>query len=168
MFLSLAILTLSSALGSSVADGWEEVVVKAAKQVGVDPTTLLAICYVESSGKPNATNTKEVKGGPSHGLCQIQEGTARWLGFTGSVVGLYAIANNSTYSARFYAYCVRSFRDKRLAIACYNAGVQGVRNCLKTQGRICNERYVQKVEAVINERYAKDHSGNARRKVVTR
>jgi soluble lytic murein transglycosylase-like protein len=127
----------------------QQVLKSVAMKEGVPYEVLEAICWVESLHKPWAVNKKEPWGGPSYGLCQLRLSTARDLGYLGKERGLLHPGQNALYAARYLKACMGAFQRESnnnvLSIACYNAGVRGVKRCLTRKGRPCNRKYVQRV-----------------------
>lgn len=102
---------------------------------------LLAICKVESSLNPLASNTNEPNGYHSHGLCQIQYRTAKWLGFKGKVEHLYYAKINALWAAKYIKYQLKKYKGNwNDTIAAYNAG-----KVYKRNGKYINQVYVNKV-----------------------
>lgn len=106
-----------------------------AKEVGVNPVTLLAIMKVESNFKPRATNTKS---GRSLGLMQIQ---VYWHKAKFKTNDYYAYMDNIRVGALVYKDCVKKYKGSReKALWCYNGHQEAG---MKT--------YVKKVITAFNE-----------------
>lgn len=83
---------------------------------------LSALCYTESHDNPSAINPDD-RGGPSRGVCQVKEQTARLMGFRGATSLLMRPSVNIEYSARYLRYqLVRYHGNVIRAIAAYNSG----------------------------------------------
>lgn len=106
---------------------------------------LLAICTVESNLNPLAINRDEPNNRRSHGLCQIQYRTAKWLGFKGRVEDLYYAKINAKWSAKYLKYQFKRYNGNlNHTIAAYNAGRIYIRN-----GQYSNQSYVNKVRKIM-------------------
>ena len=129
----------------------------------LDPLLLAAIISVESSGDPLASRyeksynylvdtklharknnitheTEEILQKTSHGLVQIMGGTARFLGFQGSLVKLYRPNININYGAMYISKLKEKYDKLEDVIAAYNAGSAKMIN-----GEYANQNYVDKV-----------------------
>lgn len=109
--------------------------------VGVPPRLLVAICEVESNLQPYVTNFMDGKR-HSHGLCQVQTRTARWLKCAKNAKDLYNPITNANCAAKYLLYQLRRYQSYwPHAIAAYNMG-----HLKRTKtGRIVNQDYVDKV-----------------------
>jgi soluble lytic murein transglycosylase-like protein len=109
---------------------------------------LPALCFVESHFDTGAINPDD-RGGPSRGVCQVQERTARFLGFTGTVEQLMDPRTNIKYAARYLRYQLRRYQgDVVKAVAAYNSG-----SYLEAEdGLPVNRGYVVKVLRAHRER----------------
>jgi soluble lytic murein transglycosylase-like protein len=107
------------------------------------------LCWIESHHKPQSTAFNDGKGGNnSHGLCQIQYDTAKFMGYTGSVKGLYDPFTNAKFAAKYLMHQLRSYnQDWRLAVAAYNAGTV----IINKKGKVVNYKYVDQVEKAMAE-----------------
>lgn len=88
------------------------------------PGLLLAIAEVESGGNPNAFIKEDgISHQSSHGLFQIQLGTARHMGFKGTAKQLMKPQVNATYAALYLKWLLElSKNDYSKALTCYNSG----------------------------------------------
>jgi soluble lytic murein transglycosylase-like protein len=145
----LALISPITAYADSKPDAIKVIITNAAEAVGVSKELLSAICYVESRHKSNSSNINDGKDGKtSHGLCQIKYDTARFVGYRGSVKGLYDSKINALYAAKYLLYQLRRYnQDYRLAAAAYNAGSLIVTK----KGKIVNYDYVEQVEDALTE-----------------
>jgi soluble lytic murein transglycosylase-like protein len=80
----------------------------------VNPRIALGLIDVESTFKPTVS-----KDG-NYGLMQIRVGTARSMGFKGTLKDLMIPENNLEYGMRYLHYCYMQHNDDRLALGCYN------------------------------------------------
>lgn len=112
---------------------------------GVPPDLLVAVCSIESSLNPYVTNFNDGGGRNSHGLCQVQYRTAKWLGCAKTVKDLYTPAVNARCAAKYIYYQLRRYDHYwPYAIAAYNSG-----SIIKTRkGKLANQVYVDKVMRV--------------------
>lgn len=100
-----------------------------------------AVCAVESGLRPNAVHKSDGKT-DSLGICQIQEPTAKMLGFTGTREELMSPWVNSLYAGKYLRYQLDRYKgDIRKAISAYNMG--SFRE--KADGTTYNRVYVSKV-----------------------
>lgn len=112
----------------------------------VPPELLSAICFVESSHR-NITVAND-GGSASHGPCQVKIGTARMIGYTGSIKGLDDTYTNAIWAARYLKRHLLAYNDSWVAAsAAYNAG--SLRHSV--DGDIVNRDYVRKVFIAIGE-----------------
>lgn len=90
---------------------------------GIPDGMLSALCFVESSHRPAIV--KERDGGGSRasvGVCQVQERTARHLGFKGSRTLLLDPKINVKYAALYLTFQKRRYGNWTRAIVSYNKG----------------------------------------------
>lgn len=105
-------------------------ILTAAHRFDVDPDLMLAICRVESKCRQSAFNyddgNRKDKLGhkivSSHGLFQMQLGTARHLGFKGSRKDLMRPDVNTYYAAKLLRHLDNRYGDMIKVISAYNAG----------------------------------------------
>ena len=124
MRLSLLILVIPFLMAGSKAD--IITMLKAtAKREGIHAKHLVGVCGAETRWDPKETGdpNERIR---SHGLCQIQTRTARWMGYKGHVIGLYNAKINARYSAKYLRWCFDRLGDWNLAYACYNRGYRWV------------------------------------------
>lgn len=115
-----------------------ELITIAALANGVAPSTLKAICWVESRHNPNIIH-KDDGGSDSYGICQIKLATARFMGFKGKAKDLLDPKVNLHYAAKYLKYQKDRYGDNvRKAISAYNAG-----RYIKA-----NKKYVDKVSSL--------------------
>ena len=102
---------------------------------------LNAVCWVESSHRPQVIHKDDGKG-HSVGLCQIKIGTARMLGFSGTQEDLLDPVVNAYYSGKYLSKQIKRYNGNLTkAIAAYNAG----RFNADENGLPLNKKYVKKV-----------------------
>jgi soluble lytic murein transglycosylase-like protein len=98
------------------------IILGAAKSVGVSGSLLLAICSHESSGFTQNYAAMD-KGSPSYGSCQIKKRTAEFLGFKGDPKKLNDIKINAYWAAKYLKYQQNRYGDNWLKlVSSYNAG----------------------------------------------
>lgn len=91
---------------------------------GLPPGLLESVCYVESKHVVQAINKHDGSSRNSYGICQIQNRTAREMGFKGSITQLMEPQNNIEYAARYLSYQLQRYKgDYAKAVTAYNAGV---------------------------------------------
>jgi soluble lytic murein transglycosylase-like protein len=113
----------------------------AGQQFGLPVNLLESVCFVESSWRPNVIH-KDDGNADSLGLCQIQEATARYMGFKGKKKDLMLPGVNAMYAAAYLNYQYQRYnKDPIKAIAAYNAGKYRV----NAKGQVMNRKYVGKV-----------------------
>lgn len=120
MRLTLLILTIPLLMAGSKVD-IITMLTATAKREGIPAKHLIGICGAETRWEPKATGDKRERI-RSHGLCQIQTRTARWMGYKGNARGLYNAKTNAKYSAKYLRKCFERLGDWNLAYACYNRG----------------------------------------------
>lgn len=125
-----------------------EIILSAAKSVGLSGYFLLSICTVESNLK-NAYVEND-GGSPSFGICQIKEGTAKMMGFKGDKKELMDPKVNAFYAAKYFKWQKERYNgDLCRAIASYNAG--SFLESERRPGYPKNYKYVKKVKENLNE-----------------
>jgi soluble lytic murein transglycosylase-like protein len=92
----------------------QSMIVKEATLQGVPTHIALGLAETESTFKPNAIS----KG--NYGIMQIRLGTARGLGFKGSVKALMAPETNIKYGMLYLNECYAKYHNIPLMIGCYN------------------------------------------------
>lgn len=115
---------------------------RAAATWGLDPDLLGAMIWQESRGDPLAARFEPGVADTSYGLMQVLLGTARSLGFAGSVQDMLDPETNIGLGAQYLRSRFDLYPDFRLAVASYNSGSPIPRN-----GRLLNEGYVNDVRA---------------------
>lgn len=117
-------------------------IIEAAISQNVPPLILISICSVESSLNPYTTNFNDGHGN-SHGLCQIQTRTARWMGFKGEISHLYNTKINVKYAAKYLRYQLTRYDNNIVkAISAYNAG-RYIKNNSQYVNKVLNNVYTQ-------------------------
>src|SRR5574338_120436 len=114
------------------------------------PTDIMsAICWVESKHNHRALNKSDGNGGrDSNGLCQVQLRTAQWLGYKGSVQGLFDPKTNVKYASKYFVYLLKRENNNIYnAIVSYNAGSV----ILNKRGHPINQQYLNKVLRAMEE-----------------
>jgi len=116
---------------------------------GAPADIMSAICWVESKHNHKALNKSDGNGGrDSNGLCQVQFRTAQWLGYKGSVQGLFDPKTNVKYASKYLVYLLKRENDNIYnAIVSYNAGSV----ILNKKGHPINQQYLNKVLRAIEE-----------------
>lgn len=123
--------------------GIENIILAAAKAVGVSPSLLLAICTHESGLKN--TYVHNDGGSPSIGICQIKYNTARLMGYNGQEKDLLDPKINALYAAKYLKWQKQRYGGNYMkATAAYNAGTFNKSN--KTKGCPRNLKYLKKVK----------------------
>src|SRR5882724_7811726 len=94
----------------------------ASQTQGLPIGLLSALCFIESTHHVEAFNAND-KGSPSHGVCQVKFGTARAMGFTGTMDQLQDPTTNVRYASKYLRNQLRRYNnDTRKAVAAYNSG----------------------------------------------
>lgn len=100
----------------------------AATKAQVSFDLLRAICAVESGLDHTASNPKD-GGSASHGLCQIKYATAKMVGYTGDIKGLYKPYINALYAGKYLKYQLGRYeQDWVKAVSAYNRGTYSPSN----------------------------------------
>jgi soluble lytic murein transglycosylase-like protein len=134
-----------SPLGQQIQNGlsaFEGAIQQAASTFGLDADLLRAMIWKESKGDPLAARFEPKIRDTSYGLMQVLLGTARSLGFSGSVQDLLDPVRNIDVGAQYLRSRFDEYPDFRLAVASYNSGSPIFRD-----GQLINEQYVQDVQA---------------------
>lgn len=154
MFIISSIITFNPTPGDSSTDTIPYYMFEASNTFKVDIGLLYAFCRVESLCKSKAYNKDDgnkqdkAKGLKiaSHGLFQLQLGTAKALGFKGKRKDLMKPEINTYYAAKYIRHLIDKYTDIDKVIAAYNAGEGKVDNWMKQpHPRIHNVKYVHKV-----------------------
>lgn len=132
------------------------ILIAAAKKVGIAPALLIAVCHTET----NLTNVHNLddRGSASYGVCQMKEGTARWMAkvrgypemakWTGK--DLADPKKNAKAAAIYLKYQLDRYDGNWCAaIAAYNAG--SAVESKKAPGKPRNYKYVKKVKSKIEQ-----------------
>jgi len=111
-----------------------------ATSVGIDPTLLKSICWVETNHR-NVINQDD-GGSPSYGLCQVKLETAQWLQKRHRLpivtnANLMIEETNALYAALYLKYQQTRYDDVECVISAYNAG-----SCIESN----KPTYVRKVK----------------------
>lgn len=101
---------------------------------------LYSICYIESNHNPHVVTPADGGQHTSVGLCQIQDRTAKEMGFTGASKDLLHVGENSMYAAKYLRFQLDRYGNIPDAVASYNRG-----SVLKVRGKYSNQEYVDKV-----------------------
>lgn len=100
---------------------------------------LLALCQIESSGRPDAVNVMDGIS-PSYGYCQVKLETAQWMGFDVTAEDLMDKEVNKAVARAYLAYQYKRYNNWGDAVAAYNAG-----RVKRTKDGLINQGYVDKV-----------------------
>jgi hypothetical protein len=116
----LFLVALVIASGASAQGAHDALVAKHAAANAVPESLVRRVIRIESRGNPRAVS----KG--NYGLMQIRLGTARALGYTGTVQGLLDPDTNMTFAVKYLAGAYRAAGcDANRAIAYYQRGYHG-------------------------------------------
>lgn len=116
---------------------YDTLIVKAARENGLDPHLLHAVVEVESYYNPDAVSVKGASG-----LMQIMPETARKLGLE----DLFHPGENLKAGARYLRRLIDKYEGElRLALAAYNAGETAVDQYKRIPPYPETQKYVQKV-----------------------
>jgi soluble lytic murein transglycosylase-like protein len=129
---------------------YDALVMAASLRYGVPSVLLKALIAVESAGNERAFNPETGStGGPSRGLMQIQEATARGLGFSGPWERLFDPVVNIDLGARLVRQLWDQFKGNLADIvAAYNGGPRVVAQ--RVPGApYRNQAYVDRVVSVV-------------------
>ena len=116
-------------LFSNVSQGSEyrELIEKYAVKYKIDPDIIEATVFVESSFNPKARGKDKKGTGFSYGLMQIKFDTAKSMGYTGKIVGLYDPETNLKYSIKYLHQCYLWTGNIWHGLDAYNRGIGNVR-----------------------------------------
>ena len=112
--LAALLMTGCQTVSKSAEPPLHEMIRAASVSHDLNPQIVLGLIQVESSFNPRAS-----KDG-NYGLMQIRLGTARSMGFRGSVDALMRPENNLEYGMRYLNYCREKHGDTTLMLGCYN------------------------------------------------
>lgn len=101
-------------VGKTAESPLHEMIRAAAISHDISPSIALGLIDVESTFNPNASSEG------NYGLMQIRLGTARAMGFRGSLRDLMKPENNVEYGLRYLTYCYKKHGDTTLMLGCYN------------------------------------------------
>jgi hypothetical protein len=105
---------------AALAGPRDELIAKHAAAYGVPENLVRRVIHIESRGNPRVIS----KG--NYGLMQIRLGTARAMGYSGTVEGLLDPDTNMTYAVKYLAGAYRAARcNAERAIAYYQRGYYG-------------------------------------------
>ncbi len=96
---------------------YDDVIMNASKEFGIDPKLIKAVIAAESAGKENAVSTAGAKG-----LMQIMDSTAGELG----IENVFNPSENIYGGAKYLKSMIDRFGDTDLGLAAYNAGASNV------------------------------------------
>jgi soluble lytic murein transglycosylase-like protein len=96
---------------------YDDVIMNASKEFGIDPKLNNAVIAAESAGKENAVSTAGAKG-----LMQIMDSTAGELG----IENVFNPSENIYGGAKYLKSMIDRFGDTDLGLAAYNAGASNV------------------------------------------
>lgn len=117
---TLGILLYASPMQAGT-NGFLEEIYYAAASYHVPFNLLLNLTWVESSWRPTKVNPRD-GGSASYGPGQMKLRTARYMGYTGSILGL-ASARGSRQAAKYLHFLwLKHGRNWRKAVSAYNAG----------------------------------------------
>jgi soluble lytic murein transglycosylase-like protein len=123
LFVSGCNMTTSDSMNLTSDLPYNNFVVAAANENGIDPKFVHQIIRIESRHRPNVTG----KAGEI-GLMQIKLQTARGVGYTGTRSGLYDPETNIRYGVRYLGEAKRrASGDRCKAAMLYNQGVYATR-----------------------------------------
>jgi len=133
----------------ALAKDMKSIIIEVSQKEGAPSDIMSAICWVESKHNHKALNKKDGNGGrDSNGLCQVQFRTAQWLGYKGSVQGLFDPKVNVKYASKYFVYLVKRENGNIYnAIISYNAGSV----ILNKRGIPINQQYLNKVLKAMEE-----------------
>ena len=110
---------------------YEQEIIKAGEEYGLEPQLLAAVIYAESRFDENATSSAGARG-----LMQIMPETFVWLcekrGEEYSTDDLYDPFINIDYGAYYLSWLYEHFGDVYTACAAYNAGIGAVEGWLQS------------------------------------
>jgi len=115
---------------------FDNLIEKAGKRFGVDPTLISAVAKAESGYDPKAVSHAGAKG-----LLQLMDSTAKQLGVSDS----FDPEQNVEGGTKFLAEMLRRFKKPELALAAYNAGPGAVSKFGGVPPFKETQSYVQKV-----------------------
>lgn len=121
------------------------IITAASKKVGVSASLLYAICSYESANFTDI-HVHNDGGTPSVGICMVKEGTARMLGFKGTLKELENNHEiNAEYAAKYLAYQEKRYgNDWVMLAASYNSGTYNPSDTVPGCPR--NLKYVNRVK----------------------
>lgn len=119
---------------------YDQAIQAAASIWGLDTDLIGAVIWQESKGDSLAARFEPRINDTSYGLMQILLGTARSLGFAGTVPELLEPSTNIMLGAQYLRSRFDQYGDLRLSVASYNSG-----SPIPTNGLLVNESYVTAV-----------------------
>jgi len=109
---------------------------------------LQAIIHQESGGNERALRQEPRLQDASYGLMQLLGRTARRLGFSGPLEGLFSPGTNIALGARYFSGLLTRYPEPGAALAHYNGGPKAGRAWTKGERRTRATRYAQTVLAL--------------------
>lgn len=151
---------------------YSTIILAAAKSIGVPGALLLAICSQET--RLINVMVPNDNGAPSYGICMVQEGTARMMGYKGIAtgplqpslrkgfkglmeplgkpMGLMDPTINARYAAKYLKEKLDDYEgDWCRSVAAYNAGTYNPSS--KLPGKPRNYKYVKAVTLQLDEEH---------------
>ena len=142
----LGLFVSQAAFGMIVPD--DQIIQYATSRNFFDPRLALAIARVESSQNSLSRNADH------YGMMQIKLGTARMLGYTGKLKGLFDWRQNLDIALQYLSEKYEEYASVPQVVAAYNAGKvyicrTGMSNGTPcARGRFVNQKYVDDVMRV--------------------
>ncbi len=131
---------------------YKEAITATAKSNDIAPELIASIINVESSYNPNSVSSKG-----AIGLMQVLPSTAKWvcerLHIDYDESELYNPAVNIQIGGYYIAYLVKYFKDEKLAICAYNAGMGNVNKWLSSVEISSNGKELAKIPFKETENY---------------
>lgn len=130
---------------------FDDVIARYASQFQVPEVWIKAVIQTESAFNPQAYRAEPQINDASYGLMQLLHKTARGLGYTGAVNGLYDVDTNIRLGTQLLAELTGRFGDDfRRVYSAYNSGNPDKWET-STQVRTNVERALRNLESYIRE-----------------
>lgn len=122
-----------------------------ATEYGLDPNEIASVIQTESSGNPNAYVAEPKLNDASYGLMQLLGITARNLGYTDDLSGLFDPDTNINYGSKLWAQLKQRFGDDPAAL--YSAYNSGSATAYQTNSQVSSnvQRFLDNLSSLVTE-----------------
>lgn len=133
---------------ATLVDRFYTLITESALRHQVSQSYLQAIIHQESGGNERALRQEPRIHDVSYGLMQLLGRTAKRLGFTGPLAGLFDPRTNIALGTRYFSGLLTRYPEPGAALAHYNGGPKAGRAWLRGERRTRATRYARTVLAL--------------------